>query len=141
MPSFGSVPHPFVIKNKNSLWRLINPTSTGVVFGAIVSALPDRATKSLLDPIDSLLIENIPAAAKIPDRVYLAVIGFMLGCGVAKGCVWIRFKLLRSLLAFQGWATNPGSFKVKVNFNIFHCLSNTRNNKRILTNLNAPLPC
>ena len=104
--------HPFNPKRRNPVWGFVRPSTTGALVSAVVASLPKSCNKSLLR-----VVEKIPGGSNVPERLYLALLGFIVGYGLFKGCDWIRHRLLKSLLGYQGWVVNPRSKTTKVKFN------------------------
>ena len=108
------IKHPFDVPRRKPLYyRLLNPGIIGGLTAAAMGALPRVPGRGLV-PAGSLpeRVEGLIGA--VPGRVYMLLLGFLLGFSVSKGVGWVRLRALKALFSYQGWVLGASSTKTKV---------------------------
>ena len=105
--------NPFLGKQTNPLWDYLSPLNTGLAVGVTLAALPKQVSFGwkYADYITDTLLQS----EVIPRQYRVAGLGFLTAYLTAKSFIWIRWKLIKSLLTYTGWITAPKSLRTKVN--------------------------
>ena len=100
MRKSSSVAHPFTPAQPSLLRKYVTPTTVGALISATLLASP--------------LGDDVIGGELAGHQFLQAIFGFVVGYSGLKSFLWLRLKLLRSLLTYRGWVTAPKSLKTKV---------------------------
>ena len=104
------VPNPYKMRPRSPMWDFVTPVNTGLFIGAVLAAFPHV----LGEHANQLIVDTLLKSEVFPRQLCVAVLGFLAGYVVARALNYIRWKVVKLLLVYLGWVTDPKSFKTKV---------------------------
>ena len=89
--------------------KLLYPSSVGALTGAALALSP-----TLLGRTPAILGYLPRPLTRLPNPVCLALLGFSAGYVATKTADWIRWKVIKRLLQYQGWVHGSKAIKTQV---------------------------
>ncbi|CAH1792601.1 unnamed protein product [Owenia fusiformis] len=93
--------------------KISSPYAVGIFFAAVLCVLPDEA-KDWLSPYAEYFPGIGVAEFSLLSRISTGLVGFVLGYTLVKLLGWLRWRMLKMLLAYRAWMYRPKAKTTKV---------------------------